>query len=272
MGRIYIGTSGFSYDDWIGPFYPPTLSKAHRLEYYAQRFSTVEINSTFYQLPALPSVYGMLNKVDTGFTFFVKGHRDLTHVLRNAQETLPRFKVMVEAYQKVQKLAGVLLQFPEKFEPTEKNEEYLRRLIDSLHGFRPVVEFRHARWLTDQTMGLLKELDAGYCIVDMPQVRSLPPSRIETTSDIAYVRFHGQNRAHWEKASTRNARYDYDYSDEELQGWVPVLIGLSKDVKEVYVYFNNHYRGQAAKNADTLRSFLESYVIGSDIPRPSPLS
>jgi uncharacterized protein YecE (DUF72 family) len=267
MGKILIGTSGFAYEDWVGPFYPPALNKAHRLEYYARRFPTVEINSTFYQLPALPSVYGMLNKVDTGFTFFVKAHKDLTHVLRNAEETLPRFKVMLDAYQNVQKLAGVLLQFPEIFEPTEKNEEYVRRLVDSLQPFRSVVEFRHSQWLSDKTMRFLMEHDVGYCIVDMPEVRNLPGSRIETTSDIAYIRFHGQNRDQWVKASTRDARYDYDYSEEELCRWVPVLINLSKDVKEVYVYFNNHYRGKAAKNADSLRSFVESYVVGSNIPR-----
>ena len=96
---IRIGTSGFSYDDWHGTFYPATLRPTHRLEYYAAHFSTVEINSTFYQLPALPSVVGMIHKVPHGFTFFVKGHRDLTHITRNAKETLPRFMEMLKPYQ-----------------------------------------------------------------------------------------------------------------------------------------------------------------------------
>ncbi|HET7057086.1 MAG TPA: DUF72 domain-containing protein [Nitrospiraceae bacterium] len=89
--------------------------------------------------------------------------------------------------------------------------------------------------------------------------KTCPQARIETTSDIAYVRFHGQNKAMWEGKASRNQRYDYEYSDEELKAWVPVIAGLNqKGAKDIYVYFNNHYRGKAAKNAMTLVNLLAS--------------
>ena len=191
---IRIGTSGFSYEDWHGPFYPPSVRPQHRLEYYAQHFNTLEVNSTFYALPAVSSVSGMLRKVGDDFDFFVKGHRDLTHGTRKqAEETLSKFRVMLEPYQAERRLAGILLQFPATFECSGKNEDYLRLLLESFEKTRVVVEFRHARWITDQAMDLLRELRAGYCVVDMPQpqVRNFPSSRIEATSDLAYVRFHG---------------------------------------------------------------------------------
>ena len=135
LSNVRIGTSGFSYDDWVGPFYPPTLQSYRRLEYYAQHFDTTEINSTFYQLPALSSVHGMLRKVPPGFEFFVKGNRDLTHGTRkNATETLPKFMMMLDAYKDHGKVAGVLLQFPSTFECSPDNEDYLRWLIESSRG------------------------------------------------------------------------------------------------------------------------------------------
>jgi uncharacterized protein YecE (DUF72 family) len=268
LPSIRIGTSGYSYDDWHPAFYPSTLRPNRRLEYYATHFKTVEINHTFYRLPALSAVYGMLGKVGDGFTFFVKAHRDLTHVTRNAAETLPRFQEMLKAYQQEKKLAGVLLQFPANFEYTGKNEDYLRWVVESLNDVRTVVEFRHVRWIKDKTMDLLRELNAAYCIVDMPQVRGFPPSRVEATSaEIAYFRFHGQNREKWAEAATRDERYDYSYTDDELKEWAESIITLSYKVKQEYVYFNNHYQGAAAKNAHTLEGFLKSYVKGSGISR-----
>ena len=105
-------------------------------------------------------------------------------------------------------------------------------------------------------MELLRELGAGYCIVDMPQVRNLPPSRLEATTNLAYVRFHGQNAPKWAGKATRNERYDYEYTEEELREWVEPIVNLTKYVEQTYVYFNNHYRGKAAKNAQMLHQLL----------------
>jgi uncharacterized protein YecE (DUF72 family) len=195
--------------------------------------------------------------------------RDLTHGTRNnAKETMVKFVGMADMFRRAQKLGGVLFQFPATFECSPKNEDYLRWAVESLEKIRVVIEFRHARWINDKTMDFLHELNAGYYIVDMPQVRNLPSSRIEATSDIACVRFHGQNKAMWEGKASRDQRYDYEYSDEELKEWVPVIAGLNdKGVKDTYVYFNNHYQGKAAKNARTLGNFLDSFRKGSDVQR-----
>jgi uncharacterized protein YecE (DUF72 family) len=116
MGAIHIGTLGFSYDDWVGPFYPLSVKGNHRLDYYAGLFRTVELNSSFYHLPALPAVsMEMLKKVAGDFEFFAKVYRDLTHVRRNARETLPRFHEMLKAYRREHKLAGVLFPILSEF-------------------------------------------------------------------------------------------------------------------------------------------------------------
>jgi uncharacterized protein YecE (DUF72 family) len=234
-----------------------TLKPTQRLEYYARHFQTVEINSSFYQLPALSSIYGMLRKVPAEFDFFVKGHRDLTHGTRNnAKDTLPQFAMMLDAYRGEGKLAGVLLQFPSTFDCSPDHEDYLRWLVESLEQVHIVIEFRHARWITDRAMDFLRELNAGYCIVDMPQVRNLPSSRVEATTNIAYVRFHGQNAPKWEGKATRDERYDYEYTEEELREWVEPIVNVTKYVEQTYVYFNNHYRAKAAKNAHMLEQLI----------------
>ena len=141
---------------------------------------------------------GLINKVETGFEFFLKTNRNLTHGTRkNAKNTMVKFACQVDMFCQAHKLGGVLFQFPAAFECSRQNEDYLRLAVESLEKARVVIEFRHARWINDHTMDLLRELNAGYCIVDMPQVKNLPSSRVEATSDIAYVRFHGQNKAMW---------------------------------------------------------------------------
>jgi uncharacterized protein YecE (DUF72 family) len=123
-----------------------------------------------------------------------------------------------------------------------------------------VIAFRHARWITDRAMDFLRELNAGYCIVDMPKVRNLPSSRVEATANIGYVRFHGQNAPKWEGAASRDERYDYEYVEEELREWVEPIINLTKYVEQTYVYFNNHYRAKAAKNAQMLQELIGKQV------------
>ena len=128
--------------------------------------------------------------------------------------------------------------------------------MESLRKTNVVIEFRHAKWVTDKALDLLRELNAGYCIVDMPQVRNLPSSRLEATSHIAYFRFHGQNAQKWAGAATRNERYDYEYSEDELSEWVEPITNVSKYADQTYVNFNNHYRGKAAKNAQMMKHLL----------------
>jgi uncharacterized protein YecE (DUF72 family) len=145
---------------------------------------------------------------------------------------MAQFTGTVDWFRQAQKLGGVLVQFPATFECTPSNEDYLRWLVDSLAQTPVVVEFRHARWLTDKTLDFLRELKAGYCIVDMPQVRNLPSRRLEVTSSVAYVRFHGQNAAMWQAKASRNERYDYEHTEEELQGWVEPIRNVAKAAEQ----------------------------------------
>lgn len=263
MGAVRIGTSGFSYEDWVGPFYPPSLKPAQWLSYYAAKFDSLELNSTYYQLPALGSIVGMLRKVPDDFVFIVKGHRDLTHSRDHAQETLAKFRETLRPFRAEHKLGGVLLQFPASFTRSQDNEDYLRWVTESLREQAPViVEFRHQHWLTPHTMNLLREVEAAFCIVDLPEVKHLPASRIEATSHVAYVRFHGRNAEKWAGPATRNERYDYEYAEDELTEWVEPITNLQKYTEMTYTLFNNHYRGKAAKNAEMLQQMLK-------VPRPS---
>jgi uncharacterized protein YecE (DUF72 family) len=255
-GKILIGTSGFSYQDWKGPFYPPSLPNPQMLAYYAGRFDTVEINATFYAIPGPRSMESLLRKVGEKFEFVVKAHQDLTHQRDKAQEALPRFREALKPLAEAGQLGCVLLQFPFSFRHTPANREVITFLVDALAPHRAVVEFRHRSWITDETMAFLREIGAGYCAVDEPRLPGLPPPRAEATSDIAYVRFHGRNQQTWWRHEKAEDRYDYLYTPEELDEWVPRITQLAAVTLRVYVFFNNHVRGQAPQNADTLKARL----------------
>jgi uncharacterized protein YecE (DUF72 family) len=255
-GKILIGTSGFSYQDWKGPFYPPTIRDPQMLAYYATKFDTVEINATFYAIPGPRSMEGMLRKVSEPFEFVIKGHQDLTHQRQQAKAALPRFLGALKPLRDAGKLGCVLLQFPFSFPHSPDNLDFVRFLADALRPHPVVVEFRHRSWITDETMAWLRELAVGYCAVDEPQLRNLPPPRAEATSAIAYVRFHGRNKATWWKHEKAEERHDYTYSSEELEEWVTKIQGLAAATLKVYVFFNNHVRGQAPRNAQMLKERL----------------
>ncbi len=251
---IKIGTSGFSYPDWIGTVYPPGLSERQHLAFYAQEFSTVEINMTYYRVPDVATVQGWIRKTPEGFLFSVKAHQDLTH-----GREAPDFAAFVAAVQPLAeagRLACVLAQFPYSFHPTPANRNYLKRLRDGLDGLPAVVEFRHAGWVNQATYDLLAGLGLGFCCVDEPQLRGLMPPVAIATGPIAYVRFHGRNSAKWYNHQEAWERYNYTYSTAELSEWVPRLRQLDAKAELTLVYFNNHYAGQAVRGARDLGQLL----------------
>ena len=155
---IRIGTSGFSYDDWLGPVYPAGLPARDQLAFYAREFSTVELNVTYYRVPDARTVAGWARKTPDDFLFSVKAYQGLTH-----ERAAPDFAGFVSALQPLVaagKLGCVLAQFPYSFHPVPENRDYLRRLRDGLGGLPVVVEFRNAGWVTPQTFELLRSLDA----------------------------------------------------------------------------------------------------------------
>lgn len=245
---IRMGTSGFSYDDWIGTVYPKELPRWGWLGYYAQQFDTVELNVTYYRIPELKIVKGWISKTPDEFLFTVKAHRSLTH--ERGDPDFEPFRDAVSPLKESGKLAAILAQFPHSFHPDRDNIDYLQLLRDGLIDFPVVIEFRDRAWVTEETFSTLQALQFGYCCVDEPQLPGLMPPETRSTSDIAYVRFHGRNAEKWWQHDHAWERYDYTYSEDELQEWAPKIKSLESTAPLTLVYANNHYRGQSV---DTLR-------------------
>ena len=251
---IRIGTSGFSYKDWVGPVYPRGLPAKEQLGFYAQEFSTVELNVTYYRVPGQAIVEGWAEKTPDDFLFSVKAHGSLTH-----QRDDPDFAGFVSALAplvEAEKLGCVLAQFPNSFRLLPQNRDYLKRLRDGLADLPVVVEFRNAAWVAGPILDLLTSLEMGFCCVDEPALRGLMPPVVEVTGPLAYVRFHGRNAARWYNHQHAWERYDYTYLVEELGEWVPMIRALDASAPLTLVYFNNHFEGQAVRGARDLRQLL----------------
>ena len=191
---ILIGTSGFSYVEWKGPFYPDDMPPRAFLEYYAKEFNVVEVNSTYYRIPAQKVMLGMAARTPPGFTFVVKAHQDLTHHWGEAAErTLPLFKRALEPMRDAGKLGAVLLQFPYSFQPSPEAAAYVERLAGAITEAPPVVEFRHQAWFEPERLEWLRGLKLSLCCVDEPRLPNLPPPVALVTGPVGYVRFHGRN-------------------------------------------------------------------------------
>ena len=251
---IRLGTSGFSYDDWIGPVYPAELPKREWLAYYAREFDTLELNVTYYRVPDPRTVQGWVERTPEGFLFSVKANRELTHERKHPD--FAGFTQSLAPLQESGKLACVLAQFPFSFHPGEQSREYLQALRQGLAGLPVVVEFRDRAWVQHQTFQLLRELDLGYCCVDEPQLQGLMPPVVWAGGPLGYVRFHGRNAAKWWDHQQAWERYDYSYSEEELREWIPRLQELESGVPLVLAYANNHYRGQSLQALRLLRTIL----------------
>lgn len=234
---IYLGTSGWYYDHWVGSFYPEELDKGDWLPYYAERFGSVEVNASFYRLPFENMVTGWRDKTPDDFILAFKGSRVVTHrkKLRNVADYLETF------YDRIQ-LAGdkrgpILWQLP----PWMERDDDL--LEDFLTEMRPdvaqAVEFRHRSWFDPSVYDLLDEYGVGLCIVSAPDL----PVQLETTASFAYIRWHGAE-----------AWYSSRYSHHELQRWADIIRNL--DAQDVYGYFNNDYNAYAPQNCRQLQRLL----------------
>ena len=245
---IKLGTSGFSYDDWVGPVYPAELPRWGWLSFYAERFETVELNVTYYRIPEHKIVSGWVDRTPEQFLFAVKAHQSLTHGREDPDYAafLDGISPLIES----QKLGCVLAQFPHSFHATQENRSYLAELRQGLAHVPVIAEFRDRAWVSEETFDQLRELEMGFCCVDEPQLKGLMPPVAVTTSPIAYVRFHGRNAAKWWQHDQAWERYDYTYSEQELEPWVARIRELAAAAPLTLVYANNHYKGQSI---DTIR-------------------
>lgn len=253
---IRIGTSGFHYKDWVGPFYPEGTPQSHWLEHYAQEFDTCELNYTFYRMPEAEQLVRLAERVPAGFVFSLKAYRGITHERDGVDESLKRTYEAVAALRSEGKLGALLLQFPYSFVPGRSATDLLRRSREILADLPLVAEFRHRAWFREEAFDFLRGLDIGFCCVDEPALPRLMPPVAVATAETAYVRFHGRNAAKWWKHEQAWERYDYRYTREELEEWVPKLRSLEAEAGCVYVYCNNHREGKAIETARLLQLLL----------------
>jgi uncharacterized protein YecE (DUF72 family) len=252
--KLVIGASGYSYDDWVGSFYPKGLAKSDFLRFYASRFPAVEVNATYYRIPPPRSFAAMAAKSPPGFLFIVKAHQDMTHHRSRERSLYAAFLDAVQPLRDAGKFDGVLLQFPFAFRNQASGRAHLALLRDRLPGMRLWAEFRHRSWAEPAVLRFLRDRDIGYCSVDEPQLPGLMPPVAAATTDTGYIRFHGRNAATWWGGG--HERYDWDYTAEELSEWLDRIRTLAGETDRTYVFFNNCYMGRAVKSAGLLRRLL----------------
>ncbi|MCK9221436.1 MAG: DUF72 domain-containing protein [Limnochordia bacterium] len=254
---IYIGTSGYSYRDWVGPVYPKGTKNDQMLPFYTRLFPFTELNFTYYRLPEEDMLRRMSSNTPGHFRFAVKAHSSMTHSRDCSTEDLTVFTDALMPLATDGKLAGILLQFPYSFHHTPENRLYLAQLRRRLGSEWPLmVEFRNVHWLEQDVFEFLKEHELGFVCVDQPRIKGLLPALAVATTSIGYVRFHGRNKEHWYKHEQSYQRYDYLYTEQELREWVPKLERLKAHTDTVYVSMNNHYQGKAVQNAKMLQQLL----------------
>lgn len=234
--KINVGTSGWSYDDWKGKFYPADIPKTRWFEYYSRHFDTVELNSTFYHLPKPKTVQNWKGKTPAGFNYAVKASRYITHTkrLKDCSEPVERFFSLIKPLKP--KTSAVLYQLPPSF---KINLERLESFVKVLPGgYNHIFEFRNKTWYCEETYNLLDKLGLGFCTHDMQELES--PKL--TTAGLLYVRFHGPE-----------GKYRGSYSTQKLSAFAKWIKQNSRDIKQGFVYFNNDYEANAPKNASYLK-------------------
>jgi uncharacterized protein YecE (DUF72 family) len=253
---IRVGTSGFSYKDWEGPFYPEGMPDRDKFSFYAREFDTVEINSSYYRVPTAATLAALAAKAPPGFVFSIKANRGMTHEREDSAAVSAQFTEALKPWLEQGCLACVLAQFPTSFHCTPENLDVLRWLRDELESLPTVVEFRHVCWVSGRVFALLRSLDLGICCVDQPRLPNLLPPFGVVTSDIAYVRLHGRNAAKWWDHQEAWERYDYAYAREELEPWAAKANQMSTSARLTLMYANNHWLGQAVDTARQLKLLL----------------
>lgn len=256
---FHVGTSGYSFEDWLGTFYPANLSQHKMLPFYCSQFDTVEVNFTYYRLPTARTTAAMTGKTPADFTFFVKAHQSFTHDLDLAARE--KFLEGVAPMKQCGKLAGLLFQFPQSFKNNENNRAYLRAVAEEFEGYTLAIEFRDRSWDNEPVYSFLEEKDLSFVCVDEPEISSLFPRKAAVTNNTGYVRFHSRNGENWYRDMSK--RYDYLYSEKEMREWLPLFQAIAKRARNVFVYFNNCHHGQAARNAKEMKKLIEETGIGT---------
>lgn len=300
MGHVHVGTCSWTEKTMVDLWYPKGVtSPEQRLRYYASRFDTVEVDSSFYGIPRREYAEAWARRTPADFIFHVKaygmmtGHevgvRSLSPELRDFPHTVERGRVRhadpdmvdasfdlfldaIEPLRDAGKLGGILMQFPPYFTATSRENErrgldYLDYAADRLQDYRVLVEFRHPSWVDEhhlkRSLDFLTKRGMSFVSVDSPQLpggSTMPPISA-LTSEWAYVRFHGRNAEKWFAHTASSAdRFDYRYTTEELREWEPQIRALAAEATETFVLFNNNKYDYAQRNAAEIATILGDLV------------
>jgi len=236
MSQLRIGCSGWVYKDWTGPFYPPGTKDRERLEYYATRFDTAEINASFYRLPSEKMVEGWRERAPEGFVYAWKVSRFITHNKKLNECADPVALVFGRMAPLAEHYGPALIQLPPQL---RRNDERLAGFLKLLpKDRRHTVEFRHPSWYDPAVFRILSDFDASLCISDHHHA----PAPWEVTASWVYVRGHGPG-----------GRYHGRYPDEELGMWADHIGRFRAEGRDVYAYFDNDIKSAAPFDAETLK-------------------
>lgn len=262
--RLWLGTSGYSNDDWRGVFYPPQLAAKDTLAYYSQHFPVVELNSSFY---ATPKGEMFAKMAACGVRVIVKVHQTITHQRTATAEV---YRGLLEASAPLREaglLTAYLLQFPFSFQRTPDSRRYLAACVKHFQNMPVAVAFRHDSWQVDTVTNACREQGLIWVSCDYPPLVGLPVAALNVSHDVAFVRLHGRNEAAWWQASSAAARHDYRYDEAELRGWLEPL--QHAHVRDAYMIFANTTKGHALVNMATVRDVAPDYDLHVVDP-PSP--
>ena len=237
--QIQIGTSGWHYKHWLGNFYPAEMKAPEMLRHYLKFFDTVELNNTFYHLPAEASFEGWRRGTPADFRFAVKGSRFITHMkkLNDVEEATWRFLGRAEILGR--KLGPILFQLPPNLKINLERLETFLRLLPKTHRY--TFEFREKTWMHEETYDLLRSFNAAYCIYEIEYYQS----PIIVTADWTYVRLHGPG-----------SKYQGLYGKKGLQPWKQRIEQWRTELKGIYFYFDNDQAGYAAADAQMLNRMI----------------
>jgi uncharacterized protein YecE (DUF72 family) len=290
MADIRIGTSGWNYPTgqgtWNGIFYPAQPARRSRgskkfdeLHFYAEHFDTVEINSTFYRVPAVATARSWAERTPTGFEFSLKLYQKFTHpkmfekatggdAASLGQKDVDEFRAAIDPIARAGKLGALLAQFPPSFKDDAESRAYLEILLEQFRDYRVAVELRHRSWSDRlrETAELLGEYGAAWTQIDEPKFKlSIRQNLMPNVRTFYYLRLHGRNAAQWWRHDKSEDRYNYLYSPDELKPFAEAAESASKKVEKAYLYANNHFSAKSVANAAILK-----HDLGQDLPGEYP--
>ena len=268
---VRIGTAGYAWPEWVGPFYPNGTSLENMPAYYATQFPCVEINSTFYRSPTSGQLGRLAGHTPPGFQFALKVPRTVSHERRI--QALRPFKKAADELAARHRLTGFILQFPESFTDTPAHRDWVLKVASGIWPYPCWVEFRHRSWIRPHLGDWLRERRLELASIDVPTLPQVfPRGIIDSGTTRVYARLHSRIDENW--FNHGRAGYDYDYPDDVLREWIDLLVGAAPRLTDVHLFFNNCHGMQAVNNARRLAELIRteapalSVVDAPGVPQP----